>query len=328
MLNPQLITENIKNTLQPLRPFFDDPNITEIMANPGGLVFVERNGYLDNCGVLLTESQIETALIMMGKLMSRDVKPNDASAVVDSNFDDMRVAGALRTVSPAGSFISIRKHQPPENRPDLDKLIAWNAITDKEAEFLLTHVIGARKNCLIAGGTSSGKTTVTNAVLSRLPPHERIAVIEDSRELQIKVENKICLVTNPTFHIHARLLVKLGMRIRPDRLILGETRGDETYDVLRAFNSGHDGSITTVHASSPESALDAMEMLFQMSLPPGASIPAAMIRQYIAKSVHVLVFAARSQVKEGDKTKYVRRVEGIYLIKGVKENGQYDLEKI
>jgi Flp pilus assembly CpaF family ATPase len=328
MLSPQFITDSLRDVLVPLDDYFKDRKVTEIMCNPGGRVYIEREGLLLDKGMLLDEHYISSALILMGRLMSRDVRDDDASAVVDSNFDGMRVAGALNTVCPDGSFISIRKHQPPEDRPTMAQLIEWGAVSERQAEFLRRVVIEGRRNCLIAGGTSSGKTTVTNAVLGCLPAHERIAVIEDSRELQIAVQNRICLVTNPTFHISARLLVKLGMRIRPDRIILGETRGDETYDVLRAFNSGHDGSITTVHASSAESALDALEMLFQMSLPPGASIPTQMIRSYIAKSVHVLVFAARTQVTTNGVTKYVRKVDNIYLVKGVANDGQYILEAI
>lgn len=326
MLNPKKITDAIKELLKPLAPYFDDRNVTEIMVNPGGHLYVESKGFIEYKGQLLTENSIAMALIAMGKLVRRDASPNDETAIVDATIDDMRVAGALHPVSPAGSFFSIRKHQDPQDRPTLADLIQMEALTQQQADTIRRLVIEERKNCVIAGGTSSGKTTLTNGVLSLIPPHERIAVIEDSAELQIKIDNKIGLLTNPTNKIDARRLVKLAMRIRPDRLILGETRGDETFDVIRGFNSGHDGSITTVHASSPESALDALEMLFQMSLPPGASIPSEMVRRYIAKSVHVLVFAGRSTKLVEGKQKVVRRVEHIYLVKGVKD-GAYQLEE-
>ncbi|OIQ65338.1 type IV secretion system protein VirB11 [mine drainage metagenome] len=191
-------------------------------------------------------------------------------------------------------------------------------------------IVDQRLNLVIAGGTSSGKTTVANALLSLITGNERLITIEDARELHIGVDNAVNLVTSPMAipPVTARDLVKLCMRMRPDRIILGETRGEETYDLIRAMNSGHDGTITTIHASSAEGALDALEMLFQMSLPASASMPSDVVRQLIARAVHAVVYAHREIVDAGGARKYRRYVRDIVLVKGVKPNGCYDLESI
>jgi pilus assembly protein CpaF len=188
-------------------------------------------------------------------------------------------------------------------------------------------IVQQRLNCIVAGATGSGKTTLLNALLSRIPHHERLVTIEDSREIQLSVPNVVNLLSNPNSDIHARDLVQLAMRLRPDRLILGETRGQETYDLIRAFNSGHPGSVSTIHADSAEQALDALEMLYQMSLPPNASMPPELVKKYIAKSVHVVVFAGRRIVPKGNVQTVVRRIEQICLVKGV-TNGEYVFEDV
>jgi pilus assembly protein CpaF len=231
-------------------------------------------------------------------------------------------------LSPQGSFFTIRKHLPPELRPTLETLVEWGMCTTQQADTMVELVIKKHRNCMVVGSTSSGKTTIANAILSKLPPHERVFCIEDSPELNITVENKNCLKTNPQNGLTARELVKLAMRQRPDRLILGETRGDESFDLVRAMNSGHDGTVSTIHASSAYMGLEALEMLYQMSLPIGASIPTEVAQKYIASAVQVLVFAARRYELLADGSqKSVRRIEEICFVKGV-ENGKYVLEKL
>jgi Flp pilus assembly CpaF family ATPase len=327
MLNLEIVLDLLLANLKPLRPWLDNKNVTEIMINPGGHVFVEESGVITFVGQLLTESMIEVSLKAIGKMVGQDTKKNTISSVVNASIDDLRIAGALKPVCPAGSFMTIRKHHDKSERPDLETLVKWGMITERQAELLLNLIVERRLNCLIGGGTGSGKTTLLGAILNRLPKHERIMSIEDSREMQIDIPNYVPLLTNPDHKITARDMVKLAMRSRPDRLILGETRGDETYDVIRAFNSGHPGSITTIHGDSAEESLGALEMLYQMSLPDNASISAELARGYIAKAVKLAVFVNRSINVVDGVARVVRRVEEICIVKGV-VNGKYDLEPV
>lgn len=329
MLNPKVVLNVLHLQLEPLRPWLEDKNVNEIMVNPGGHVFVEALGEIHYHGQLLTEPAIEMALTAVAKIVSQDAIANTATGIVNASIDDMRIAGAKRPASPDGSFFTIRKHQDKAERPSLEDLIEHKrALTRAQADLLIDLIIHNRKNCIIAGGTGSGKTTLTNALLSKIPPHERVVTIEDSRELHVPIPNIVPLIANPQEEgMRARDYVKLAMRLRPDRLVLGETRGDETYDLIRAFNSGHPGSISTVHADSAQQALSALEMLFQMSLPPGAQLSADLVRQYIAKSVNVVVFADRRIEVVDGKPLVVRKVTEILSLHGAKD-GQYVFENL
>lgn len=328
MLDTQKLHEMLEENLSPIKEWLNDKSVTEIMINPGGHTFIEASGIKDYKGVLFDESTIETTLLVIAKQAFQDAVANTSSSIVNASIGDMRIAGAIKPVSPQGSFLTIRIHKAREDRPTLDDLInKYQALSQSQADTIVDLVINQKKNLIVAGATGSGKTTVTNAILSRIPDTERIVTIEDSRELQINAPDWVPLLSNPTSGIFPRDLVQLAMRLYPGRLILGETRGNETYDLIRAFNSGHDGSISTVHSSNAESALFALEMLFQMNLPAGASMPPEIVRQYIARSINLVVYAGRRDINVDGVIKVVRKVEQICLIKGVK-NGSYEIEYI
>lgn len=327
MLKLAEIQAVLADQLRPVRPYLERKDVTELMINPGGHVYVEAKGIITYEGQLLTSSSIDMALTAVAKFVGQDALAGSKSALVGASIEDMRIAGAKAPTCPDGSFLTIRKHQDKDDRPTLERLIEMQALTAQQAEKLVDLVVRQRLNCIVAGATGSGKTTLLNALLSRIPSNERLVTIEDSREMQLAVPNVINLLSNPSNDIHARDLVQLAMRLRPDRLILGETRGHETYDLIRAFNSGHPGSVSTIHADSAEQALDALEMLYQMSLPANASMPPELVRRYIAKSVHLIVFAGRRNVANGEVTNVVRRIEQICLVKGVK-NGEYVFEDV
>lgn len=327
MLKIDEIQAVLADQLRPVKPYLERNDVTELMINPGGHVYVEAKGVITYEGQLLTSTAIDMALTAVAKFVGQDALAGSKSALVGASIEDMRIAGAKAPTCPDGSFLTIRKHQDKGDRPTLERLIEMKALTAEQAEKLVDLIIRQRLNCIVAGATGSGKTTLLNALLSRIPPNERLVTIEDSREMQLAVPNVINLLSNPSNDIHARDLVQLAMRLRPDRLILGETRGHETYDLIRAFNSGHPGSVSTIHADSAEQALDALEMLYQMSLPANASMPPDLVRRYIAKSVHLVVFAGRRNVPNGEVTNVVRRIEQICLVKGV-ENGEYVFENV
>lgn len=328
MLQVEKIQSVLAEQLFPVRAYLDRKDVTELMINPGGHVYVEANGVITYEGQLLTTMAIDMALTAVAKYVGQDAISGKKSAIVGAAIEDMRIAGAKEPICPHGSFLTVRKHQDKADRPTLERLIEMGALTQTQADNLVRLVVRDRNNCIVAGATGSGKTTLLNALLSQIPHNERIVTIEDSREMQLSVPNIVNLLSNPASDTSARDLVQLAMRLRPDRLILGETRGHETYDLIRAFNSGHPGSVSTIHADSAEQALDALEMLYQMSLPANASMPPELVRKYIAKSVHVVVFAGRRNVPEGTVTKVVRRIEQIYLVKGVNKDGEYVFENV
>jgi pilus assembly protein CpaF len=317
MVKIEIINEVLLDTLRPIAAFLNDSSINEIMVNPGGAVWIERAGALSRTDVTLDENTLEIAIQTLAKRMGKDATPHTASAVLDASFDDMRIAASLTPTSFGGSMLCVRKHMDHSQRPTFSQLIAHGALTRQQADRIEELFIAERKNLIVAGATSSGKTTFTNALLGLIPDDQRVVSIEDTKELSVTVPNYVQLIANKDQGITARRLVQLAMRMRPDRIVLGETRGEETYDLIRAFNSGHDGSISTVHASNARMALGALEMLIQMSVPENASLSADVVRQYIASCVHVVVFVHR--------TDGVRRVKEIAIVKGVKQ-GEYDIE--
>jgi pilus assembly protein CpaF len=328
MVNHKTILETLHIALSPIQEHLDSNEINEIMINPGGDVWIERRGMIENIGHLLTESQIEFAIYSVAKLTGKSASPNDKNAIINAAFEDFRFAGVLYPICPDGSTICIRKHQDKSQRQTFEQLIECEMMTASQAKIILDYFINDHKNLLIAGITGSGKTTLLNAIAGKIPYHERVLTIEDTRELHIPVANKVAFVSNELNDIFSVDLVKEALRFRPDRVLLGETRGDDTFDLIRAFNSGHSG-MSTIHASSAVLALDAAEMLYQMSLPPGAGISSAVVRQYISKSVNMTIFANRRYIPQSDgKIRAIRRVEEICIVKGLDADGNYVVEYV
>ena len=328
-LNPQILIDMLKLELKPLAQWLEDPDVTEIFVNPGGRVFVERMGEKRDIGVSLQEHEILIALTTLNKMVGRDALPNTESALISTSVEDMRISGAIAPVSPDGSFMTIRKHRDKSNRPTLESLIhEKKALTQKQADRIVDLVINQKKNCVFAGGTSSGKTTLINAVLSRLPKHERILLIEDALEINAELDDCIRLLTNAQARLTARKYAQAAMRFSPERVILGETRGDDTFDLFRLLNSGHAGSMTSVHANSALLALNVLEILYQQSLPKEANFTPETVRRTIGSVVDVVVYLSRKTVVEGDVMRIRRGVEEILLINGIDKDGNYDFQDI
>ena len=331
MANPDQLLAIIRNSLRPIADILDDKAVTEIMVIGSGAVFIERHGSIVKTDIVLAENDRKMALIAVAKFAGGgskgiDIVEGTASAVVSTSVGGMRFAGAVRGVDSSGTTLTIRKHLDPEERPDLAQLVKWGMISNELAEVLVDLIINKRMNCVFAGPTSGGKTTLANAVLMRLPLHERIGLIEDAREMALRVEHKNCYLASPQTGLTAKILVQQAMRERYDRLILSETRGDDTYDLLRALSSGHNGSVTTLHASSARGALSTLEMLFQMSLPPGVQMSPASAQGYITSCINLIVFCSRQYVRQPDGSeKSSRSVSEIAIVKGV-SNGVYNLE--
>lgn len=328
MTNRQHIEKQIAIYLEPIKLILEDADVTEIMVTADGQVWVERFGSIENSGLSLSESARKLALINVAKAVGRDLIKDTTQAIVSTSVGGLRFAGALMPIDERGTTLCIRKHQDPERRPSLEQLVEWGMLTQIQADLLVKLIIKDKQNAVFIGPTSGGKTTLANAILGKIPSYERIGSIEDAYELAIKVPNRDSYLTNPQTGITARVLIQHAMRSRYDRLVLGESRGDDTFDLIRALSSGHNGSITTIHGSSARQGLGALEMLFQMSLPEGSSIPVETSRGYIAKCINVLIYTERQYLElEGGGFKSVRSVKEIVLVKGV-ENGEYKTETI
>ena len=306
--------------LGPLEPLLDDPTITEIMVIDPLTIYVERSGRLELTDACFTDDErvrcvIERIVTPLGRRI------DESQPLVDARLKDgSRVNAVIRPLALRGTCITIRKF--PKKRLQLDDIIAIGAINPKMARFL-TRSVAAKKNILISGGTGSGKTTLLNILSGAIPSDERIVTIEDAAELQLSQPHVVSLETKVanmegkgSFSI--RDLVKNALRMRPDRIVVGECRGGEALDMLQAMNTGHDGSLTTIHANGPAEALSRLETL---SLMAGLDLPARAIREQVARSIHLIV----QQTRLGDGA---RKVTAISEVIGLDDDGQIELRPL
>src|SRR5215213_3022929 len=258
--------------LGPLEPLLKDPTITDILVNGHSRVFVERYGVLEPSPVRFKDERHLIRIIQ--KIVSAvGRRIDESSPMVDARLaDGSRVNAVVPPLALDGSLLSIRKFaRVPIS---MERLIEIGSIPEPVAE-VLQAIVGARRNVLISGGTGSGKTTLLNAVSAFIDERERIVTIEDSAELQLQQKHVVRLETRPPNiegkgEVTQRHLVKNALRMRPDRIIVGEVRAGEAFDMLQAMNTGHEGSMTTVHANTPRDALSRIEQMVGMS---GIDIP-------------------------------------------------------
>ncbi len=278
--------------LGPIEPLLKDATITDILVNGHDSVFVERYGVLEPSPVRFKDSKHLIRIIQ--KIVSAVGRRVDESApMVDARLaDGSRVNAVVPPLALDGALLSIRKFA--KTPISLARLIEIGSVPSQVAE-VLKAVVAARLNVLISGGTGSGKTTMLNAMSAFIDSRERIVTIEDSAELQLQQPHVARLETRPANiegkgEILQRDLVKNSLRMRPDRIIVGEVRAGEAFDMLQAMNTGHDGSMTTVHANTARDALSRVEQMIGMS---GVDIPARSARAQIASAIHVVVQIAR-----------------------------------
>jgi pilus assembly protein CpaF len=306
--------------LGPLERFLSDPSVNEIMVVDPDTIYIEQRGKLFQSEARFTDDERVRAVI------ERIVTPlgrriDESSPLVDARLSDgSRVNAVIRPLALRGSAITIRKFS--RSPLDLPKLITFGALTLQMATFLTRSVI-AKKNIVIAGGTGSGKTTLLNVLSGAIPSDERIVTIEDAAELQLRQPHVVSLETRPANmegkgEYSIRDLVKNALRMRPDRIVVGECRGGEALDMLQAMNTGHDGSLTTTHANSAREAVARLETLCLMA---GIDLPVRAIREQIAGSVHLLV--QQSRLSDG-----TRKVTAITEIVGINDEGDVELVPI
>jgi pilus assembly protein CpaF len=276
----------------PLEPFLGDESVTEVMVNGPGQVFVERGGKIEHTSArFLDDSHLMRIIDKIVSQVGRRV--DEASPMVDARLPDgSRVNAIIPPLSLGGPTLTIRKFS--RDPYTINDLISLGTLSPPAAQFLGACVKG-KLNVLISGGTGTGKTTTLNAISAFIPSDERIVTIEDAAELQLQQEHVITLESRPpniegTGEVKIRELVRNALRMRPDRIIVGEVRGAETLDMLQAMNTGHEGSLTTIHANSPRDALARLETLV---LTAGVELPHRAIREQIASAFDVLVQIVR-----------------------------------
>jgi len=274
-------------------PYLQDELTQEVMINGENNVWVERGGemiFLPD--VKISETEIRGAIDTVARLSDKEVREGQESSVVDARIDGFRIAAAVNGVSTMGSTICIRKHSKAVWT--LDDYVKQGYMTASTKDYLIEQVIN-KKNILVSGGTSSGKTTFLNALISYIPQDERILTIEDTRELSVKVPNWVPLEANEQAGITIRRLVKLALRYRPDRIIVGEVRGPEAFDFMRALNTGHDGGFGTMHANSALSALSTLETLILST--EGIDWPLESVRSQIGDTFDFVLQLVREKGK-------------------------------
>jgi pilus assembly protein CpaF len=293
----------------PIQPLLDDPEVSEVMVNGAKQVYIERNGELLETGITFpNEDQVYRLINRIVNPLGRRVDFDNPT--VDARLPDgSRVNVVVPPVAIDGPSITIRKFL--KTRLTMDQFIELGSITANMVEFLQACIV-ARLNILISGNTSSGKTTLLNILTGYIPGNERVITIEDAGELKLNQKYVVRLETknpNPdgTGAVTPRDLVKNSLRMRPDRIIVGEVRGGEALDMLQAMNTGHDGSLTTLHANSPRDGIARLETMVMMA---GLELPVFAIRRQIASSINLIVHMAR--LKDGS-----RRVTNITEIVGM-----------
>jgi pilus assembly protein CpaF len=276
----------------------NDDSISEVMVNGPDQVYIERSGQLQLADVrFATDADLLRVIRDIAAFVGRRI--DDTSPMVDARLPDgSRVNAIIPPLALDGPSLTIRKFA--KDPFTVEDLIGFGTLT-KEAAAFIEACVRARFNILVAGGTGSGKTTTLNVLSSFIPDSERVVTIEDAAELQLRQPHKVRLESRParldgTGRISIRDLVVNSLRMRPDRIVIGECRSGEALDMLQAMNTGHDGSLTTIHANSPRDTLARLETLVLMS---GVELPARAIREQIASAIHLIV--QQSRMRDGSR---------------------------
>lgn len=315
-----------RSSVQILSPYLDDPSVQEVMVNRANEVWVERRGQIERIELKLSENEIAGAIKSLAAANGKDAAP-----ILDMRLPGFRIAAVQEPFSTRGSAISVRRHMhgvkslAEYERDGGFDLFDWvdpqEVARPTDAEVaqggahvtkLLQWIVQQRKNLIVVGGTSSGKTTLLNGLLANIQADQRVLTIEDTAELQILAPNAVCLEADEKAGIPIRALVKLALRMRPDRIIVGEVRGGEAYDLLDAMNTGHPGSACSLHADSPSQGLSRLETLIGMH-PDASNIPHRVIQKKIGEAIDFVIFCSRRGSRRG--------LEQILQLNGTDEHG-------
>jgi pilus assembly protein CpaF len=278
----------LRSKLSVIQPLADDPSVSEIMVNGKDDIFIEKSGVVSRVIVEFEDiEELEEVIRRIAADVHREV--NEMSSILDARLEDgSRVNAVYKNIALNGPILTIRKF--PESAITMDDLIGYKSITAEAANYL-TNLVRAKYNIFISGGTSSGKTTFLNALSNYIPEDERIVTIEDSAELQIRNIRNIVKLECKSANVQERgavtmkQLIKSSLRMRPDRIIVGEVRGEEVIDMIQAMNTGHAGSLSTGHGNSPRGMIYRLEAMFLQA----ADYPIEAIRRQICEGIDIMV---------------------------------------
>jgi pilus assembly protein CpaF len=320
MIPARVYEQSIRSFLEPILPFLDDASVTEVMINGPNEIFIERKGLLTKVDAKFSsEEALLSALRNVAQFVGRPLDVHHP--ILEGRLPDgSRIEALLPPVSPDGPSVAIRRFS--KDTLTIEKLLQFGSLTPDAAK-TLEALVAAKQNVIVSGGTGSGKTSLLNCLSSFIPEGERVVVIEDARELQLQQSHVVQLEARPADargkgQITIRDLFKATLRMRPDRIVVGEIRGGEALELIQAMTSGHGGCLSTVHASYPK---DTMSRLETMALMSNIELPMMALRAQIGSAIDVIVQTGR--VRDGS-----RRVTHITEVLGVDERNAYQLRDL
>jgi pilus assembly protein CpaF len=316
----RIFEQTLSGFLEPVSPFLRDPTVSEIMINGSGRIYVERHGRIERTDACFpSEPELESAVKNIAQFVGRQV--DSEHPILDARLPDgSRVGVVMPPTSRVGICVSIRRFARERLTPD--RLLEIGALSASCLGFLRSCVVGKR-NIIVGGGTGSGKTSLLNVLSSFVPEEERILVLEDSSELQLQQEHTVYLESRPPDQkgrgaVTIRDLLRASLRMRPDRIVVGECRGGEALDLIQSMTSGHGGSLSTVHSTYPHDTVQRLETLCLMS---DVALPLAALRQQIGSAIQLIVQVNR--FNDGS-----RKISHVAECRGLTPEGQYDLHML
>jgi len=313
----------------------DAPDVAEIMINDYDNVWIERRGEMHKLDLRFNPAKLQGAILSLASSVEKSAKAGTAQGIINGGHKNLRIASVMRPTAIDGHALAIRKHRESNlslsdyvgmgafslvhARREVERAIFPPGAHDEVLGEAFRALVRSRANVLVAGGTSTGKTTFLNALNAEIPPEERVITIEDTMELKLSAPNRVRLLSNPDKGVTTQVLVALCLRFRPDRIIVGEVRGGEAYDFIQALSTGHDGGMGSIHSNDARGALSRLESLAMLGIPTGSRWELADMRKAIADCFHYVVHLRR--------TGELRHVSEVLAIKGFK-NGDYVLERV
>lgn len=314
MIPQEFFERSLLDLFDPVRAYLTDPSVTEVMINGPGRIYIERRGRIERVSevfpnVRMLYAALRNTAQYVGKYADAE-RPLLEARLPDGS----RVAAVLPPAGPGGPYVSIRRFF--REKLSVARLVEFGSITPDAADLIAT-LVACKQNVVIAGGTASGKTSLLNALSAFIPEEERVVVIEDSQELQLQRDHVVSLEARPpdaqgNGEVSIRQLFRITLRMRPDRIVIGEIRGGEALDLVQAMTSGHGGCLTTLHATYPRDVLSRLETMAMMS---DVGIPLPALRSQIASAINVIVQVTR--FRDGTrKVTHVSEIEGFNLSEG------------
>ncbi|KVN06882.1 CpaF family protein [Burkholderia diffusa] len=327
----QLFFESLKL----IKPYLDHPNVAEVMINSANNIWIEERGVMRRLDVEFNPATLTGAIHSLAASVEKSAQAGTAQGIISGGHKNLRIATVMRPTAIDGDALAIRRHRETNlsindyarmgafsrvhAKREADRPIFPPDVADDALAEAFSAMVQRRANVLVAGGTSTGKTTFLNALNALIPPDERVITIEDTMELKVDLPNRVRLLSNPDKGVTTQVLVALCLRFRPDRIIVGEVRGGEAYDFIQALSTGHDGGMGSIHSNDARGGLSRLESLAMLGIPPGSRWELADMRKAIADCFHYVIHLRR--------TGELRYVSEVLAIKGFKD-GDYVLERV